>query len=515
MPEQEQRRTSIYDRATAREFLPTTLGLKDPSLEHLGPRSGLDGVPIVWKPDAGPQTLFLQSTAREAMIGGSVGGGKTDALIMGALRFVYNPAYRAIILRREKEDLRETIDRGREMYYATCPGVEWVEKRMRFEFPTGASILMGSAQYEKDIEQYKTFQFSYIGFDELTTFTKKQYVYMLSRNRAKAGSHLPLMVRSGTNPEGVGHAWVFKRFVEGKDPFRIYRYRYEIEKPDGSTFETELTRQFIPSSIFDNTHIADVGDYIAGLRSMGKDLAEALLYGKWDYFRGQMFPYTLKESQRGLKQRTHYVIRCMDYGWTEPSVIYWLVVYPKPGGSELEVVEELKLTETNVDGLAHMIKHREEQLRRDWDLDAPRLSVIDPSAAKSEGTSSGQNIMMMLMNQGVWFTKANNDRQSGWAQLRRLLESGRLTFWEGKAPYLMATLPKLVRDEQKADDIRGKQDDHGADALRYGAMAFVDNDVPLPEDKQPPKPGMDQVFPRIVEGLQKGEHADAGIAVGW
>ena len=444
--------------------------------DEVGPgREEVEGVPVVWKPSPGPQTMFLESNAREVLMGGAVFGGKSDALIAGALRWVYHPDHSAILLRREKEDLRETIDRAKELYGAVCPSAQWVESRSRFEFPSGASILCGAAQHEKDIEAYKSFEFNYIGFDELTTFTKKQYVYMLSRNRGKKRSGLPTFMRGGTNPDGPGHDWVFKRFVRDRLPYVVYDYPYEVERPDGTTLRTSLTRQFIPSTVFDNPHAGDLEGYIAGLRSMGKHLADALLYGKWDYFRGQMFPYTLQEVSPGLAMEGHYVVRCMDYGWSDPSVVYWLVVYPREGKRALvDVAGELVLQETNVDSLAYMIQKREEDLQVTYGLSSPRLSVIDPSTGKSEGTSGGQNIRDMIQAAGVWFTNANNDRQSGWAQVRRFLETDRLRIWEGQAPYLTESLPKLVRDPRKADDLRKNQDDHGADTLRYGLMAIAD-----------------------------------------
>lgn len=503
-------RPSLYSKETARENIPPTRGFADGSLNHWrGDRPEVRDLPTLWRPNPGPQTLFLQSTAREALIGGAVGGGKTDALVVGPLRWVYHPKFSALILRREKVDLQENIDRAREIYEAVCPGVNWVNQRKRFEFPNGATIQLGAAQYEDDIEDWKTYQFQYIGFDELTTFTRRQYVYMLSRNRSPADADLPTFIRSGTNPDGPGHDWVYGRFVDGKDPFKIYSYRYEIERPDGSVVETEVSRQFIPSTVFDNPELSNRDEYIAGLRSMGKDLSDALLYGKWDYFRGQMFPYELKTVEPGLKAMKHYVIRCMDYGWSDPSVILWLVVYPRPGKKAIvEVAGELVLNETNVDGIAHMALHHEEKLQRTWGLESPRISVIDPSANKSEGTSGGQNIKDMLQAEGLWFEGANNDRQSGWAQLRRLLESDppRLRFWRGACPYLLSTLPKLVRDPSKADDIRRKQDDHGADTLRYGVHAFADMQGLAESGEPEPRrdPRRDPHFEKILDQVKNG-----------
>jgi hypothetical protein len=54
-----------------------------------------------WRPNPGPQTRFLASSANECLYGGQAGGGKSAALIAMPLRWVEHPKFRALILRRE------------------------------------------------------------------------------------------------------------------------------------------------------------------------------------------------------------------------------------------------------------------------------------------------------------------------------------------------------------------------------------------------------------------------------
>ena len=51
------------------------------------------------------QALFLELDCQEALYGGAAGGGKTDALLMGALQYVDIPGYAALILMRTFSDL--------------------------------------------------------------------------------------------------------------------------------------------------------------------------------------------------------------------------------------------------------------------------------------------------------------------------------------------------------------------------------------------------------------------------
>ena len=115
------------------------------------------GNEIIWSPNPGPQTAFLASAAREVLYGGAVGGGKTDALLACALRWVHHPRHRALMLRRTRPTLQEMIDRSIQLYGAAIPGAQWKEAESRWKLPSGAIIQMGYAEHEKDILNFKTF----------------------------------------------------------------------------------------------------------------------------------------------------------------------------------------------------------------------------------------------------------------------------------------------------------------------------------------------------------------------
>ena len=71
------------------------------------------------------QRLFLLLPNKEAFYGGAAGGGKSDALLLGALQYVDVPSFSAIIFRKTVEDAfrRDAIgDRLRSWMY-DLPGV--------------------------------------------------------------------------------------------------------------------------------------------------------------------------------------------------------------------------------------------------------------------------------------------------------------------------------------------------------------------------------------------------------
>lgn len=168
------------------------------------------GKDIAWKANSQPQTKFLAYGGFEALYGGAAGGGKSEALLLGALRDIGHPTYRALLLRRTFPELeRSLIDRAYQ-YYPTAGGKprnggkEWI-------FPSGAEIAFGHLEHEKSVHAHQSAEYQFLGFDELTSFTEKQYRYMLSRLRSSRG--LRVRVRAATNPGGEGHEWVVRRFA--------------------------------------------------------------------------------------------------------------------------------------------------------------------------------------------------------------------------------------------------------------------------------------------------------------
>lgn len=74
-----------------------------------------------------------------------------------------------------------------------------------------------------------------------------------------------------------------------------------------------------------------------------------------------------------------------------------------------------------------------------------------------------------------------NDRLQGWRRVREWLkphlsadgqgQTARLQIVAGRCPNLVRTLPQLVHDEYKPEDLDTTGEDHAADALRYGLMS--------------------------------------------
>ena len=137
---------------------------------------------IVWKPQP-KQAAFMQRCEDEALYGGAADGGKSDALVIEALRQVDVPHYRGLIVRKTYPQLSELIDKTMQYYRPAFPKARYNASSHVWTFPSGAKIYFGSMFRTQDKYNYQGKAFDFIGVDELTHFTWEEYSYLMSRNR--------------------------------------------------------------------------------------------------------------------------------------------------------------------------------------------------------------------------------------------------------------------------------------------------------------------------------------------
>jgi hypothetical protein len=222
------------------------------------------------------QAAFLDVDVLEALFGGAAGGGKSDALLMTALGPVDVPGYSALILRKTYADLSlpgAIMDRAAEWLRPTA--ATWNDREKTWRFPSGATLTFGYLETDSDRYRYQGAEFQCVCFDELTQFSEVAYAYLLSRIRRTKGGPLdrvPLRMRGATNPGGVGHAWVAKRWGIQPDGTQD-----EAQARDAETGEL---RVFVPSRLDDNPHLDRV-EYRRALSRLDATTRAQLERGLW------------------------------------------------------------------------------------------------------------------------------------------------------------------------------------------------------------------------------------------
>jgi len=305
-----------------------------------------------WKPNPGRQTDFLKSATYELLYGGAAGGGKSEGLLMGALRYIERPEYQALYLRRTYPELETSVIPRSKLWYPRLGG-RYNESKHFWRFPSGALIWFGHLEHEESVDAYQSSEFQYLAFDELTSFTRRQYEYMLARARSSAG--IPLRIRSGSNPGGEGHDWVQRRWapwlglppgeewtgIKGKPGEHLWYLNedqgerwlqlqeaqamlkawHAAPPSERIKLPLPLTRVFIPARIEDNPKLSE-NDPGYAQRLMGLDPVRRaqLRAGDWNirpaaglYFRREWFTFVDKGPTEARR------VRHWDLAGTEPE----------------------------------------------------------------------------------------------------------------------------------------------------------------------------------------------------
>jgi hypothetical protein len=412
---------------------------------------------IIFKANEGPQEDFLAAGETDVLYGGSAGGGKSYAMIVDPLRFAHKPAHRALILRRSMPELRELIDKSRELYPKAFPGCKYREVEKLWNFPSGAKVEFGFLERDADVYRYQGQAYSWIGFDEITHLpTEFSWNYLASRLRTTDPDITPYM-RCTANPGGVGAHWVKKRYISPAPP------------NDSFLGADGITRKFIPARLQDNPYLAYDGRYEQMLKSLPPAQRKQLLEGDWDVAEGAAFT----EFERPLHVIAPFEIpihweriKGIDYGYASESCCIWGAVDPSDG--TLIIYRELYRKGLLGTELA--------QLLTEMEISDPMSvrGVLDTACWSRTGTT-GPTVGETLVRAGHKLRPADKNRIAGKIQIHEYLKlqnSGRPRIQIfNTCPNLIRELQSIPLDKNNPEDVDTHASDHAYDALRYLVMA--------------------------------------------
>ena len=423
------------------------------------------GSHVAFMPNEGPQTDFLAAPEKDVLYGGAAGGGKSFAMLIDPLRYCHKSAHRALILRRSMPELRELIDKSRELYPRAFPGAKFREVEKLWNFPSGAKIEFGFLERDADVYRYQGQAYSWIGFDEITHLpTEFGWNYLASRLRT-TDPELQTYLRCTANPGGVGAQWVKKRYVEPSN------HNKSFVGKDG------LTRKFIPARLQDNPFLAEDGEYERMLLSLPPVQRKQLLEGNWEISEGAAFaefdldihvipPFEIPAWWERLKG--------VDYGYASESCCLWAAIDPED--KTIIIYRELYEKGLTGEALGNRITELEESEVKSI------TGVLDTSAWSKTGYS-GPTIGETLVRQGHKLRRADKNRVAGKIQVHEYLRQNRQTGRPklqivSSCKNLIKELQSLPLSSSNSEDVDTHSADHAYDALRYMLMSRPRMDHP-------------------------------------
>ena len=458
----------------------------------------------------------VESLVQELIFTGGRGNGKSDVLIMSFLMHVgqgWGAYWRGIILRQEYKHLADLVKTSHQLIPKIFPDATWSESKYQWTFATGEVLIFGHLKKERDYDdKFHGHAYQFVGWDELCSWSSSAcYEAMMSCLRTAyipgvSGTNPnmpPLMVRSATNPYGIGRHWVYQRFIEGKS------YGEITYNEDGSAQRAALF-----GTIAENHHMDDryIENYLKKITDPGK-LASWLL-GDWhsidsDAMFGRLWSQNLLLEPFQIPANW-YVDRCFDYAYSSPFATLWVaeangeeVLMPNgdtfcpPAGSLIVFAEDYG---TEEDAHGNQVKQNaplnltDKQIARrilekEKGLLDPNFGLlalhkkVNPGCADNQifnGDKRDQNqapsVAKQMADEGLKWERSDKSPgsrvQSAQLMLSRLYatkvqnDDPQIYFFK-TCKYSIKTIPFLLRDDKQLDSVKKSADDHLWDALAY------------------------------------------------
>ena len=415
------------------------------------------------------QTLFLKDKHRHIAYGGARGGGKSWAVRTKSklLAFRY-PGIKILIVRKTYKELQNNHI---EQLTAELAGfAKYNRSDKMFRFPNGSTISFGYCANEGDLGQYQGAEYDVVFIDEAGQL---QESWIRKINLCVRGTNgFPKRTYYTLNPGGPGHAYFKRVFVD--------RNFNPDERPDDYFF--------IQAKVEDNKALMDTQpDYLRELENLPPTLRAAWKDGRWDVYEGQFFEDFRDVPEHYKDRRWTHVIepfeipdgwticRSYDFGYGKPfSCAWWAVDYD---GTIYRIMELYGCTRTPNEGVKWTPDKQFEEIHKTemqhpWLKGKTIIGVADPAIWDA---SRGESVADTAARYGVFFTPGDNERIAGWMQCHY-----RLQFDEDGYPRMyvfntcrafIRTIPTLIYDEHRAEDLDTKMEDHVADEWRYFCMS--------------------------------------------
>ena len=435
----------------------------------------------VWRPQPGPQKALIDCTVGEILFGGARGGGKTDGVLgkWGLKEQRYGSHFNAVFFRKEMPQQDDLIERAREIYAPL--GASWLDQKKTFEMPNGGRVRFRPLESIQDAEKYQGQNLSDAAVEEAGNYANPAPIDML-HGALRSAAGVPVQLILTANPGGAGHQWLKHRYV---DPAPMGMRILTRSLPNGDSHRYV----YIPSRVENNRILlAKDPGYVSRLYLVGsKELVAAWVAGDWNVVTGAYFDEWRTERHviAPFAIPAHWTrFRSFDWGSAKPFSLGWWAVCSDdtahdgrtiPRGALVRYREYYGASGPDVGLKLHSGVVATRILERQPQDERIDYSVADPAIFREDGGPCIAEEMARATKNALIFRPADNSRVAGWQQLRKRLDGdddGRpMLYVFSTCTDSIRTIPALMHDDHKPEDVDTDSEDHAADEWRYACMS--------------------------------------------
>jgi hypothetical protein len=425
-------------------------------------------------------------TSQFLLYGGAMGGGKSYFLrwwcIRECIRIFAVYGVRGVRLGLFSMDYPTLLDRQiSKMVFEIPAHIGKIQKTQTDGFNLTLTPELGSGTVAlrnlDNPSKYNSAEFAGIAIEELTENPEIIFHELRKRIRWPGIPSADMHFVAAANPGGIGHAWVKKLWIDRDFPREMLAMADQFA--------------YVPAKAQDNPHLDPA--YYAQLLSLPEEMRKAYAEGSWDIFAGQYFKEWRKEKDgkpwhvvEPFAIPWHWRIeRSSDWGEAAPCAHLWTATDPE--GYSYVIGE--------VYGAGMKVAEQASKIL-EWEQgkNIERIGILD--SACWDVTGRAESIAEQFRKCGVLnapSAKGPGSRVAGWNMVRTALSVGaggnppRLRVFSN-CVNLVRTLPAMVHDKLKPEDLDTKAEDHACDALRYKfqgpAEGYETPETELTEEEQ-------------------------------
>lgn len=458
--------------------------------------------PSVWG------AMYHSLPHREALGAGAAGPGKSWVLLMEPLAQIVSEHARlnqnhphhigkgesvgwALHLRRTSTMLDQTLDRAHRVFPRLDPGVKWSASELKFTFTSGYKYQFGHCKDPYDWVKYDSNEYTIALFDELTQFLEEQYEMICSRVRTADPVLQPMLKnRAMSNPlvrREAGESftiedpnWVRKYFVDPAPDGNVTLVR-KVKRDDGA--EEELTRVYLPATLYDNPDKSFVKSYELTLLGLKPHMKAARLYGNWyvtpDSFYADVWNPQIHTCEPFAIPPDWKIFRSMDWGFRKPGCVHW---WGMDKDGTLWCVYEMTFQGKDAGEVADEIKSVERLFGWANKKKSFLTGPADTQLWEERGTVAQTMATTMAQNGVLWVPAKKGGKSFNRTEnARRLYSRLKDHAGESKTPglvifkdctKLIQTLPAIQTDVKFPESPEDGGEDHWHDSACY-AVAYA------------------------------------------